>query len=294
MTRTAWLFGVCLVSVAAALPLAQGPAAPAAPEVTFTKHIAPILQRSCENCHRPDGVAPMSLRTYEEVRPWARVDQAAHRPRPARRRDAALVCREEHRHPEVQERSVAQRRRDRDDREVGRQRRAARQPRRHAAAAHAGPPTNTWAIGEPDLVVRTKDVVVKGTAPDWWGEIPRVPTGPDRGSLRLGARDPRSQRRDRRRHRPRDRRRTLRVPPHDLEHARARRGCRRSARARTTAPRGRCTKSDVKRISSTPVGAPAQGRVEHRLRLGAPALERPRHHRAPRDRLQVHAEGLQA
>ena len=44
----------------------------AAAEVTFTKHIAPILQRSCENCHRPDGVAPMSLRTYEEVRPWAR------------------------------------------------------------------------------------------------------------------------------------------------------------------------------------------------------------------------------
>jgi len=39
--------------------------------VTFTKHIAPILQRSCENCHRPDGVAPMSLVTYEDVRPWA-------------------------------------------------------------------------------------------------------------------------------------------------------------------------------------------------------------------------------
>ena len=41
-------------------------------EVTFTKDIAPILQRSCENCHRAEGVAPMSLTTYEEVRPWAR------------------------------------------------------------------------------------------------------------------------------------------------------------------------------------------------------------------------------
>ena len=40
--------------------------------VTFAKHIAPILQRSCQNCHRPDGVAPMSLVTYEDVRPWAR------------------------------------------------------------------------------------------------------------------------------------------------------------------------------------------------------------------------------
>jgi hypothetical protein len=42
------------------------------PEVTFTKDIAPILQRSCQNCHRPGQVAPMSLLTYEEARPWAR------------------------------------------------------------------------------------------------------------------------------------------------------------------------------------------------------------------------------
>ena len=41
-------------------------------DVTFARDIAPILQRSCQNCHRPDGVAPMSLVTYEEVRPWAR------------------------------------------------------------------------------------------------------------------------------------------------------------------------------------------------------------------------------
>ena len=40
--------------------------------VTFTKDIAPILQRSCQNCHQPNSVAPMSLITYEEVRPWAR------------------------------------------------------------------------------------------------------------------------------------------------------------------------------------------------------------------------------
>src|SRR5262245_58651498 len=36
-------------------------------EVTFAKDIAPILQRSCQNCHRADGVAPMSLVTYEEA-----------------------------------------------------------------------------------------------------------------------------------------------------------------------------------------------------------------------------------
>src|SRR5687768_18481549 len=58
----------CVLGVAAG---AQHPA-PSQGAPTFTKHIAPILQRSCENCHRPDGVAPMSLRAYEEVRPWAR------------------------------------------------------------------------------------------------------------------------------------------------------------------------------------------------------------------------------
>src|SRR5437867_11375144 len=41
-------------------------------DVTFTRDIAPILQRSCQQCHRPDGVAPMSLVSYEDVRPWAK------------------------------------------------------------------------------------------------------------------------------------------------------------------------------------------------------------------------------
>ena len=40
--------------------------------VTFSEDIAPILQRSCQNCHRPNSVAPMSLLTYEDVRPYAR------------------------------------------------------------------------------------------------------------------------------------------------------------------------------------------------------------------------------
>ena len=39
---------------------------------TFTKDVLPILQRSCQNCHRPGTGAPMSLLTYEQARPWAR------------------------------------------------------------------------------------------------------------------------------------------------------------------------------------------------------------------------------
>ncbi|OLE74059.1 MAG: hypothetical protein AUG12_02525 [Acidobacteria bacterium 13_1_20CM_2_57_8] len=41
-------------------------------QVTFTKDVAPILQRSCQTCHRPGSIAPMSLLTYQDARPWAR------------------------------------------------------------------------------------------------------------------------------------------------------------------------------------------------------------------------------
>jgi hypothetical protein len=40
--------------------------------VTFAKEIAPILQAKCQNCHRAGQMAPMSLVSYEEVRPWAK------------------------------------------------------------------------------------------------------------------------------------------------------------------------------------------------------------------------------
>jgi hypothetical protein len=52
--------------------LLPAPASAQAPQVTFTKDVAPILQRSCQNCHRPGSIAPMSLMTYEDTRPWAR------------------------------------------------------------------------------------------------------------------------------------------------------------------------------------------------------------------------------
>jgi mono/diheme cytochrome c family protein len=40
--------------------------------VTFTKDVAPILYKSCVECHRPTMFAPMSLLTYDEARPYAR------------------------------------------------------------------------------------------------------------------------------------------------------------------------------------------------------------------------------
>jgi len=44
----------------------------AAKPVTFAKDVAPILQEKCEACHRKGSMAPMSLVTYEETRPWAK------------------------------------------------------------------------------------------------------------------------------------------------------------------------------------------------------------------------------
>ena len=53
-------------------------------DVTFTKDVLPIMQRACQQCHRAGSVAPMSLLTYEEVRPWARAirDKTAQREMP--------------------------------------------------------------------------------------------------------------------------------------------------------------------------------------------------------------------
>src|SRR5262249_59725369 len=51
---------------------AQRLAAAAEPMPTFAKDVAPILFDRCASCHRPGEIAPMSLLSYEEARPWAR------------------------------------------------------------------------------------------------------------------------------------------------------------------------------------------------------------------------------
>src|SRR6476646_6128650 len=47
-------------------------AADTARQVTFSKDVAPILQAKCQECHQPNSIAPMSLITFEDTRPWAR------------------------------------------------------------------------------------------------------------------------------------------------------------------------------------------------------------------------------
>ena len=73
--RAAQLLGYLLPFMAALVPAmagAQTTPAKAQAQVTFTKDVAPIFQRSCQRCHRPGEIAPMSLMTYQQARPWAR------------------------------------------------------------------------------------------------------------------------------------------------------------------------------------------------------------------------------
>src|SRR3954451_1678180 len=58
------LGAVLVLGVAA---LAQAPATP-----TFSKDVAPILYKNCVSCHQPGNIAPMSLLTYDQARPYAR------------------------------------------------------------------------------------------------------------------------------------------------------------------------------------------------------------------------------
>jgi len=46
-------------------------------QVTFAKDVLPILQKNCQSCHRPGQIAPMSLVSYQDARPWAKAIKAA-------------------------------------------------------------------------------------------------------------------------------------------------------------------------------------------------------------------------
>ena len=78
------LLGVAVVlttlGIAAPAPAQQRgalPAANAADAVTFNKDIAPLLFENCSTCHRSGSVAPFSLLTYDDARPWARAIKQA-------------------------------------------------------------------------------------------------------------------------------------------------------------------------------------------------------------------------
>ncbi len=72
MTRLVALSAGVLI----ALSLAAVPAVAAEGAPTYNEHVGEILLNNCASCHRPNQVAPMSLLSYREARPWARAIKA--------------------------------------------------------------------------------------------------------------------------------------------------------------------------------------------------------------------------
>ncbi len=74
--RSRWFVLLISVSIALAVALETNPHAQGASQSssapTFTRDIAPILYANCVECHRAGEIAPMSLITYADVRPWAK------------------------------------------------------------------------------------------------------------------------------------------------------------------------------------------------------------------------------
>lgn len=144
--------------------------------VTFTKDVVPILQRSCQRCHRDHGVAPMALIEYDDVRRYARRivyktglrDRAGAMPPWYVEKDIGIQHFKDDFSLNDEEIAVL----------------AAWEAMRAPMGdpEDAPPPLVfddgvSWTAGEPDLIVRLQDFTVLGGQPDWWGNIEATPTG---------------------------------------------------------------------------------------------------------------------
>jgi hypothetical protein len=145
-------------------------------EITFHKDIEPILQRSCQNCHRTGGAGPMPLITYEQVAPFAGLIEYK---TGLRDRAGAMP-------PWYMEKNIGIQ--DyKDDPSLSDEELAA-----ISAWARSGTPkgdvadapqaltfddSTKWKAGEPDLIVVMNDVTKLAGTPDWWGEIDYMPIG---------------------------------------------------------------------------------------------------------------------
>jgi len=137
-------------------------ASPAAP--TFAKDVAPIFQKSCQACHHDGTSAPMSLVTYEQVRPWARSirQRVAARDMPPWHLDKTVGVRHY-----KNDRSLS-------DAEIATVVRWVDNGAPQGNPADMPPPLTfraegEWFIGEPDLKVTTpNDFTMYANGPDWW------------------------------------------------------------------------------------------------------------------------------
>src|SRR5881296_722363 len=159
--RTILSVSIVMVVVLASLTSASAQAP------TFTKDVVPILQNKCQVCHRPGTFAPMSLLTYEDVRPWARAikEKVATREMP----------------PWYIDKNVGVRHFTNDvsltDQEIGTIVKWVDNGAPNGNPADMPPPRqfeslDQWHMPAPDLVVELpKDLIVPAKAPDRWVDI---------------------------------------------------------------------------------------------------------------------------
>ena len=131
---------------------------------TFTRDVAPILQKSCQTCHHPGTSAPMSLMTYEDARPWARSirQRVSNRDMPPWHLDKTVGIRQYKNDRSLSDDEIATLVRWADS----------GAPQGNVADMPAPltfRPEADWFIGEPDLKVTTpNDFTMYATGPDWW------------------------------------------------------------------------------------------------------------------------------
>ena len=172
VVASAAALALILLAVTPKLSTAQANAS----EVTYNRDIAPILQRSCQNCHRPESVAPMSLLTYDDARRYAtRIKERT------QLRDRMGVM-----PPWFIEKDVGIQDFKYDislsDEEVETIAAWVDNGTPEGAASDLPAPRffsseDVWDIGTPDLIVDLPPFTMEGDAPDWWGMIPPAPAG---------------------------------------------------------------------------------------------------------------------
>ncbi len=134
--------------------------------VTFTKDVMPILQRSCQKCHHPGSIAPMSLMTYEDVRPWARAirRRVSNREMPPWFIDQTVGIQRFKNNPSLSEEEITA---------IGQwvdEGMPKGDPADLPAPLQFPDEADRWHIGQPDLVVSMPIAhVVPADGSDWWG-----------------------------------------------------------------------------------------------------------------------------
>ena len=136
-------------------------------DVTFSRDIVPILQQNCQECHRQGQMGPMSLMTYDEVRPWA----------PVIKYKTGLRDKMGTMPPYYLERGVGIQQVKYDERLSEEQLQLIAQWADNGAPQGNPenlPPvpefrdSNEWRLGPPDLVIPLQDLYVAGDAADVW------------------------------------------------------------------------------------------------------------------------------